>query len=166
VQCAQLLQHPERSERVGRALSRYAPPADLALSPALGGLVLGHEVGRALRLRHLFCEREDGRFVLRRGFRIKPDERVVVVEDVFTTGKSTREVMAVVHEHGGKVVAALSLVFRGQASLAFGVPTHSLVRLPLDTYPEADCPLCQEGLPVVKPGSRPKGAAGVGPIHD
>ncbi|MBI5493730.1 MAG: orotate phosphoribosyltransferase [Deltaproteobacteria bacterium] len=160
VQCAQLLQYPDRAEAVGRALAARAPVCDVVVSPAMGGLFLGHEVARALGKRHVFTERENGAMVLRRGFALGPRARCLVVEDVFTTGKSTREVFDVLRAAGAVVAGAVSLVFRGAGDLGFGVPTESLVRLALDTWEPAACPLCKQGLPLVKPGSRkqPTGA--------
>jgi orotate phosphoribosyltransferase len=157
VQCAQLLQHPDRAELLGRELARVAPAADVVMSPAMGGLFLGHEVARAMNLRHVFSERENGVMCLRRGFALGKGERVLVVEDVFTTGKSTREVMDVVKANGGVVVGCLSLVLRSDGDLGFGVPTHSLARLALQTWDAGSCPLCKDGSVAVKPGSRSLG---------
>ncbi len=154
VQCAQLLQHPEKAEAAGRALASMAPPADVVVSPAMGGLFLGHEVARALKLRHVFTERENGTMCLRRGFTLGQGERALVVEDVFTTGRSTREVMDVVASTGAVVAGCLSLVVRSEKDLGFGVPTHSLARLALTTWDAAVCPLCAAGSAAVKPGSR------------
>ena len=154
VQCVQLLQHPDRAGAVGAALAAVAPAADLVVSPAMGGLFLGHEVARALKLRHIFTERENNIMVLRRGFVLDPGTKVLIVEDVFTTGKSTREVMDVITALGATVVGCVSLVRRSPKDLGFGVPTHSLVTLALDTWDPKDCPMCKQGIPVVKPGSR------------
>lgn len=156
LQCALVLQHPGRAEELGRALAVRA--ADLrptvVLSPALGGIVIGHEVGRALGIRAIFAERVDGALMLRRGFTVSESDRVLVVEDVVTTGGSTRETMQVARAAGGQVVGALSIVTRGGGQ-AFDVPYHTLLEIELPTHEPDQCPLCAKGLPVVKPGSRP-----------
>ena len=156
LQCARLLQWPERAEAAGRALaeklSEFSP--GVIVSPALGGIVIGHETARALGVASLFAERREGGFVLRRGFRLAAGERAAVVEDVFTTGKSTREVIETVEAAGARVVAAGSIVDRGLASGALGVAARSLLSLPVPAWPEADCPLCRAGTPLDTPGSR------------
>jgi orotate phosphoribosyltransferase len=159
VQCAQLCQHPRRLAPVAEELARHAPPADVVVSPAMGGLMVGHEVARALGLRHIFTERDNGAMVLRRGFQLARGERALVVEDVFTTGKSTREVFEVIRGVGAVVVGALSLVRRSAGELDFGVPSHSAVTLQLEAFEAAACPQCAKGIPAVKPGSRPMGGA-------
>lgn len=159
VQCAQLGQHPVQVALAAQALAQQAPPADLVVSPAMGGIIIGHEVARVLGLRHIFTERDGGTMVLRRGFAIKPGERVLVVEDVFTTGKSTKEVMDVVTAAGGVVVGAVSIVNRAEGALPFQVPHHSLVRLGLLAMEPAKCHLCASGSTAVKPGSRPDEAS-------
>jgi orotate phosphoribosyltransferase len=159
LQCARLLMWPDRAEKAGRALAgrlaEFAP--DAVVSPALGGVILGHEVARALGVRAVFAERRDGAFALRRGFSIAPEERVAVVEDVFTTGGSTREVCETVEAGGGRVVAVGSLVDRGVASDAFSVPARSVLSLPVPAWPPEDCPLCAKGIPIDTPGSRHRG---------
>jgi orotate phosphoribosyltransferase len=156
LQCARLLMWPDRAEKAGRALagrlSEFAP--DTIVSPALGGVLLGHEVARALGVRAVFAERKDGAFVLRRGFSIAREERVAVVEDVFTTGGSTREVCETVTAAGGRVVAVGSLVDRGAAADAFSVPARSVLSLPIPAWLPEDCPLCAKGVPLDTPGSR------------
>jgi orotate phosphoribosyltransferase len=156
LQCALVLQHPAQAEALGRAIGERV--ADLnptvVLSPALGGIVIGHEVARALGIRALFAERQDGALVLRRGFILSETDRVLVVEDVVTTGGSTRETMQVATAAGGRVVGAASIVDRGGAA-SLEVPFRSLVAIALPTYEPERCPLCAQGLPVVKPGSRP-----------
>jgi len=156
LQCARLLMWPERAERAGKALagmlSGFEPR--VVVSPALGGVVLGHETGRALGLPAIFAERQEGRFRFRRGFGFAPGERAAVVEDVFTTGKSTREVIAAAQEAGARVVAAGSIVDRGLPAGAIAVPARSLLTLPVPAWPEGECPLCREGLPLETPGSR------------
>ena len=156
LQCALVLQHPAHAEALGRAIAdrmqRLRPTA--VLSPALGGVVIGHEVGRALGVRALFAERQDGELALRRGFVIAENDRVVVVEDVLTTGGSTRETMQVARASGGQVVGAASIVNRSGGRVEFDVPFASLLDIDLPTYEPDKCPLCAQGLPVVKPGSR------------
>ena len=157
LQCALVLQHPQHAEALGRAIAdptRSLRPT-LVLSPALGGVVIGHEVGRALGVRALFAERQDGTLTLRRGFVIAENDRVLVVEDVLTTGGSTRETMQVAKASGGQVVGAASIVNRSGGTARFDVPFASLLDVDLPTYEPNDCPLCARGLPVVKPGSRP-----------
>ena len=159
LQCALVLQHPADAERLGAAIAvrvRELRPT-VVLSPALGGIVIGQEVGRALGIRAIFAERQDGGLTLRRGFIISEADRVLVVEDVLTTGGSTRETIQVARAAGGYVVGAASLVNRGDPSVedTLGVPYVSLLRIDLPTFEPDQCPLCAKGLPVIKPGSRP-----------
>jgi len=157
LQCALVLQHPQNAEALGRGIAdrlRDVRPT-VVLSPALGGIVIGQEVGRALGVRAIFCERQDGGFMLRRGFVIGEADRVLVVEDVLTTGGSTRETMQVATAAGGQVVGAASIVNRGGVAPQFEVPFASLLDIELPTFEPDQCPLCAQGLPVVKPGSRP-----------
>jgi len=156
LQCALVLQHPESAERLGRALAdrlRDVQPT-VVLSPALGGLIIGHEVARALGVRAIFAERQDGAMTLRRGFSISSDDRVAVIEDVVTTGGSTRETMAVAEQAGAAVVGAGAIVDRTGGSARLDVPFHSLVALEVPSYAADQCPLCRGGVPIVKPGSR------------
>ena len=159
LQAALVLQHPADAERLGAAIAvrvRQLRPT-VVLSPALGGIVIGQEVGRALGIRAIFAERQDGVLTLRRGFIISEADRVLVVEDVLTTGGSTRETIQVATAAGGHVVGAASLVNRGGPSAedTLGVPYVSLLRIDLPTFEPDQCPLCAKGLPVIKPGSRP-----------
>src|SRR5262252_7300681 len=156
LQCALVLQHPQHAEALGRAIAERTHDlrATVILSPALGGVVIGQEVGRALGVRAIFVERQDGALTLRRGFIISAADRVLVVEDVVTTGGSTRETMQVARAAGGQVVGAASIVNRGHG-VDLGVPQVSLIDIDLATYEPDKCPLCAQGLPVVKPGSRP-----------
>jgi len=158
LQCALVLQHPQHAEALGRAIAdrtRELRPS-VVLSPALGGLIIGHEVARGLGGRAIFAERQDGALTLRRGFVIAETDRVLVVEDVLTTGGSTRETMQVATAAGGQVVGAAAIVDRGgRARAAFDVPFVALLDIDLPTYEPSACPLCAQGLPVVKPGSRP-----------
>jgi orotate phosphoribosyltransferase len=156
LQCALVLQHPAHAEALGRALgpSCKEAGATVVLSPALGGLIIGHEVARALGVRAIFAERQDTVLTLRRGFHLDPADRVVVIEDVVTTGGSTRETMVVARDAGASVVAAGAIVDRSGGHQGLDVPFHALVSLSLPTYPPDACPLCAAGQPVVKPGSR------------
>jgi orotate phosphoribosyltransferase len=156
LQCARLLQWPNRAEAAGRALAEALGGfgARVVVSPALGGLIIGHETARALGTPFLFAERLDGAFALRRGFRIEAGELAVVVEDVFTTGKSTKEVIETVSRAGGRVLAAGSIVDRGMPADALRVPTRSLLALSVPAWPEEQCPLCRRGVALDTPGSR------------
>ena len=156
LQCALVLQHPQHAEALGRAIAdrtRELRPS-VVLSPALGGVVIGHEVARALGARALFAERQDGALTLRRGFVIGETDRVLVVEDVMTTGGSTRETIEVAKAAGGQVVGTASIVDRSGGTIRFDVPFASLLEIALPTYDAEQCPLCAQGIPVVKPGSR------------
>jgi len=157
LQCALVLQHPQHAEALGRAIADRVRDvrATVVLSPALGGVVIGQEVGRALGVRAIFAERQDGKLVLRRGFTLADTDRVLVVEDVMTTGGSTRETMDVAKAAGGQVVGTASIVDRSGGAIRFDVPFTALLDIALPTYEPDKCPLCAQGLPVVKPGSRP-----------
>jgi orotate phosphoribosyltransferase len=156
LQCALVLQHPAEAERCGRLLAERVRGLDVdaVLSPALGGIVIGHEVGRALGVRAVFAERQDGKLMLRRGFALSPGERVLVVEDVVTTGGSTRETIEVARAAGAVVVGAAAIIDRSGGNQRLDVPFHALATVSLPTYQPESCPLCAEGSPVVKPGSR------------
>jgi orotate phosphoribosyltransferase len=156
LQCALVLQHPAHAEALGRALAEKLRPlgATVVLSPAIGGLIIGHEVGRALGVRAIFAERQDKVMTLRRGFTLDATDRVVVIEDVITTGLSTRETIAAAEAAGATVVGAGSIIDRSGGSAQVGVPTSALATLSLPTYQSGECPLCAEGRPVQKPGSR------------
>jgi orotate phosphoribosyltransferase len=156
LQCALVLSTPSDAEALGRAIAERVKPlrATVVLSPALGGVVIGHEVGRALGVRAMFAERQDGVLALRRGFTLGEADRVLVVEDVLTTGGSTRETMQVASAAGAHVVGVASIVDRSGGLARFGVPFVPLISVDLPTYPPAACPLCAQGLPAVKPGSR------------
>lgn len=155
LQCALLLAEPARAEAIGAELAalQKAKP-DLILSPAMGGLIIGQEVARALKIRHFFAERENGVMTLRRGFCLKPGEKVLIVEDVITTGKSSREVMDLARSQGAVVAAAASIVCRAAQPPELGVPTTSLLNIEVANYPADQCPFCRRGLPLLKPGSR------------
>ncbi len=156
LQSALVLQQPEIATRLCAAMAAYFRDLkiDVVIAPALGGVFVSQETARALGVRAIFAERVNGELTLRRGFSIKENERVLVVEDVITTGKSTRETMAVVRQSGGQVIAAGSLVDRSGGKVELGVPYRSLVTLDVPTYQPADCPLCKAGSTPIKPGSR------------
>jgi orotate phosphoribosyltransferase len=156
LQCARLLMWPARAEAAGKELASKLRDfgSRIVVSPALGGLIIGHEVARALGTPFLFTERQDGLFTLRRGFRIEPGDSVAVVEDVFTTGKSTREVIDTMTSAGARVLAAGSIVDRGLPAGALAVPHRSLLILQVPSWPADACPLCREGKPIDTPGSR------------
>ena len=156
LQCALVLQHPQHAAALGAAIAERVRGvgANVVLSPALGGVVIGQEVGRALGVRAIFAERQDGTLSLRRGFTLGPGDRVLVVEDVMSTGGSTREAIEVAKAAGGEVVGTASIVDRSGGTIAFDVPFTSLLAIALPTYEPEKCPLCAQGLPVVKPGSR------------
>lgn len=158
MQCAQVLQYPDFAERLGRELasSWQGQAVDTVIGPAMGGIIVAHEVGRALGIRALFTERENGRMRLRRGFSFAPGERVLVVEDVITTGGSVQEVLALVREAGALPIGVAVLVDRSNRTANFGLPLTSLLQLNIESFESRACPLCQAGLPVVKPGSRQK----------
>ena len=158
LQSALVLQNPADAAALGRGIAAHTAllKATVVLSPALGGLIIGHEVARALGVRAIFAERSGGATLgLRRGFTLSSGDRVLVVEDVFTTGKSTRETMDVARDAGAEVVGAAAIVDRSGGTIDFGVPSPVLVQLALPTYEPETCPLCAQGIPVVKPGSRP-----------
>ena len=156
LQSALVLQYPDLASRLGEAIAnrtRHLSPTAV-LSPALGGIVIGQETGRALGIRALFAERQDGKLLLRRGFSLGPSERVLVVEDVITTGGSTRETIDVAAAAGAQPIGAAAIIDRSGAAARLNVPLVSLVQLDVPTYRPEECPLCAGGIPVVKPGSR------------
>ncbi len=156
LQCALVLQYPRDAEAIGRALGERVRSlgATAVLSPALGGIVIGQEVVRALDVRALFAERQDRTLTLRRGFALSPEDHVLVVEDVVTTAGSTRETMGVARQAGATIAGACSIVDRSGGTHGLDIPYAALLPMHLPTYAESDCPLCKQGLAVVKPGSR------------
>jgi orotate phosphoribosyltransferase len=156
LQCALVLQHPAHAEACGADIADRVRSlgAQVVLSPALGGIVIGQEVGRALGIRAIFAERQDGKLMLRRGFTLAPGDKVLVVEDVVTTGGSTRETIEVARAAGARVVGVGAIVDRSGGTAGFDVPFAALVDMNLPTYQPDACPLCAQSLPVVKPGSR------------
>ena len=159
LQCARLLMDPARAERIARALAVRIPDEtrsaiDIVVSPAMGGVIIGHEMGRALGKPAVFVERPEGRFELRRGFRLDPGAKVLMVEDVVTTGLSSREAIKAIGEAGGEVIAAASIVDRSGGSVDLGVPYTSLIRIDVPTYDADSLPPELEAIPAIKPGSR------------
>jgi orotate phosphoribosyltransferase len=159
LQCARVLMDPARAERLARALAARIPELvadqiDCVVSPAMGGVIIGHEMGRALGRPAMFLERPDGVFALRRGFRLEPGARVLMVEDVVTTGLSSREAIAAVAAAGGEVLAEAALVDRSGGTADLGVPFFSLIRIDVPTYPPDEVPPELAAIPAVKPGSR------------
>ena len=159
LQCARVLMDPARASRLASALVASFPAEvrsaiDIVVSPAMGGVIIGHEVGRALGVEALFVERPTGTFELRRGFRLAPGQRVLLVEDVVTTGLSSREAIGAVEEAGGKVIAGAALVDRSSGQADLGVPFFPLLRLTVPTYEADALPPDLAAMPAEKPGSR------------
>ena len=159
LQCARVLMNPERAGRLALALTQRIPreirnAVDVVVSPAMGGIIIGHEMGRALGKDALFLERPDGEFHLRRGFRLEPGARVLMVEDVVTTGLSSREAIAAVTREGGEVIAECALVDRSDGSADLGVPFFPLIDITFPSYAEDEVPEDLAAIPVTKPGSR------------
>jgi orotate phosphoribosyltransferase len=153
VQCARLLEHPRNANAIGAALAGRID-AQKIVSPALGGVIIGYTVAAALGVPFVFTERKDGEMTLRRGFRIHEGEEIVIVEDVVTTGKSTRETADVIARHGGVVTGFASILNRSGKANPFDAPYESLLALDLETYDESACPLCANGVALDAPGSR------------
>lgn len=155
-QCARVLQNPDLAHQLSQELARQYSgiKPDVVASPALGGIIVGHEVARALGCRSIFAEREAGAMAFRRGFAIEAGEKVLVVEDVVTTGGSVKEVMNLVTASGGELIGVGFLVDRSGGQAQFSVPMQSLLQLKVVTYKPDQCPLCEQKLPLIKPGSR------------
>ena len=166
LQCALLFQYGCDADRLGAELARAfkesarEKPVTAVISPAIGGIVLGYTIARALGARAMFAERVDRRFTLRRGFAIVPGEQVVIAEDVMTTGGSVLEIAELIQNLGGQVAGFAAVADRSEGELKLPAPKKTLLRLPLVTYSPDQCPLCAEGIPLVKPGSRPDLPAG------
>ncbi len=157
LQCAILLEKPWVAEKLCRELAKKLRKikVDVVIGPALGGILVSYEMGRALKVRSIFAERVNGELTLRRGFHLNKNERVLVVEDVITTGKSTNEVIEIVKQNGAQLGAVAAIVNRSGGETKFDVPLFSLLNINVETYGPENCPLCREGkLPPVKPGSR------------
>jgi orotate phosphoribosyltransferase len=157
-QCAKVAEHPEISEEMGRRLADLFRDdrVDVVVSPAIGGIVIGYEVGRALGVRAIWAERVDGAMTLKRGFGVSPGERVLIIEDVVTTGGSVREVAKVVKEAGAEIVGFGFIMDRSREPMNLPGPTKALLETrEMKTYDPDACPLCADGIPVTKPGSKP-----------
>lgn len=160
LQCALYLAHPRRAARAGQMLAGAINEAglepEIIVSPAMGGLIIGHETARALDLPFIFTERADGEMVLRRGFGFESGQQVVVVEDVVTTGRSTREVIVILEDLGAEVIGVASIVNRSGRPQPFSpLPSRALIEADFPTWSAEECPLCREAVPIAKPGSRP-----------
>lgn len=156
VQCAQLLKKPHYAQKCGEELAKLIDvDVDVVISPAMGGLFIGHETAKALNKDFLFTERNDeNQMELRRNFKFNKGDKILIVEDVVTTGKSTKEVIRVIEELGGNVVALASIVNRTKQETLNGLKLNSLIKVDAITYEEKDCPMCKEGSEATKPGSR------------
>jgi len=158
IQCAQVMQHPEFMHNLCSELGKKfrGDDVDVIVGPAIGGIIMAHVMARVLGpwVRAIFTERENGKMTLRRSFEINQGEKVLVVEDVTTTGSSVREVMEIVKSREGKVVGVGVLIDRSGGKVDFGIKTEKLLTVDIKTYLPEECPLCKKGIPVVKPGSR------------
>ena len=155
-QCARILQYPELARELGAAIAAafQGETFDVVVSPALGGILIGHEVARALGRRFVFTERQEGMMTLRRGFTLERGDKVLVIEDVVTRGTSVREVCRAVEAAEGVVTGVGAIIDRTGPGADLPLPLHALARVTVQTWETATCPLCRQGLPVVKPGSR------------
>ncbi len=155
-QCAKVMQYPWYAEMLCKEIAGHFQnrEVDVVVAPAMGGIAVGQEIARQLKVRSVFAERADGKMTLRRGFEIKSAEKVLVAEDVTTTGGSVKEVLSLAEEAGGKVVGVTALVDRSGGKVNFHVPYFALVRLDVQSYDPDACPLCETDVPLVKPGSR------------
>jgi len=160
-QCAKVLQHPEHLGTICRAIADHFRESgvDTVISPAIGGIVVGTEVGRQLGVKTIFAERKDGRMTIRRGFSLEKNERVLVVEDVITTGGSVAEVMALVEAAGAEVAGVGCVVDRSNGTVRLADSQFSVISLEVHSWPAESCPLCREGLPIEAPGSRAANAS-------
>ncbi|WAM30597.1 orotate phosphoribosyltransferase [Caldicellulosiruptor naganoensis] len=156
LQCAKILQYPNLAETICKDLAKNfaGQEIDVVIGPAIGAITLSYELARQLNCRSIFAEREDGIMKLRRGFKIEEGEKVLVVEDVITTGGSVKEVIEIVKESRGEIVAVAGIVDRSGGKVDVGYPLKTLLTLNIETYEPDSCPLCREGIPLVKPGSR------------
>ena len=156
IQCALALEHPDSATLLGQGIAHsIQTPVDRVLAPPLGGLIIGYEVARHRNVPFAFPERDSaGELVLRRGFKLQPNERICLVEDVITTGKTTRELLGLIHRLGALPVAIGAIVDRSETHGLDGLPIHSLLRLRIPTYAPETCPLCQREIPLLQPGSR------------
>jgi orotate phosphoribosyltransferase len=154
LQCALALQMPSDAKIFGRMIAEKFEDIETVVSPAIGGLIIGYAVAEALNARFIWTERENGKMTLRRGFSVKKDEKILVVEDVVTTGGSTKECMQVLQDSGASIKAAACIIDRSGGKAEIGVPQFSLLSMEIPTYKPEECPLCKQGIPATKPGSR------------
>lgn len=157
LQYALVLQYPEYAKKLGEAIAEKFRDRDITcvVGPALGGIIIAHEVARALKTRCIFGERgEDGNMTLRRGFKLEGQDKVLVVEDVITTGKSVKELIDVIKNIGATIAGVGALADRSSEKIDFGYDTQTLIKLDIKTFAPDSCPLCKSNIPVVKPGSR------------
>jgi orotate phosphoribosyltransferase len=156
VQTALVLQYPHLAQKVAKAMAgKFPQEIDVVMSPAMGAVVIGQEVARVKKTRMIFTERVGGTMALRRDFRIERGERILVVEDVLTTGRSTSEVVHLAHAYGGKVIGVAAIVDRSTEQLPLSVPVRTLISYPLQVFPPNNCPLCTHQVPVSYPGAQP-----------
>jgi len=159
-QCARVLQYPQYAEELGADIAEYFNDYDIdfVISPAMGGIIIGHEVARALKTRFIFTERskETDEMTLRRGFDIEEGEKGLIVEDVLTTGRSVRELIKLLQVENAHIVGTGFIVDRSDNRIKFGVPKYAVLEMPVVTYRPEECPLCKKGIPISKPGSRKK----------
>ncbi|BDR68119.1 orotate phosphoribosyltransferase [Clostridium tetani] len=155
-QCAKLLQYPDKAEKVLKVVVEKIKDLDfdMVVGPAMGGIIVAYELGRQLKKSNIFTERQEGVMTLRRGFEIQKGQKVIITEDVVTTGKSSLEVAKLIEELGGEVVAICSIVDRRDDNIELPYNLYSSVKIDVKSYEEKDCPLCKEGLEYIKPGSR------------
>ena len=159
IQCAKVLQNPEHGTKLGKAIAKLFQhtQCDVVVSPAIGGILIAQEVARALGIRAVFCERKDGKMILRRGFEIKKGERALIIEDIITTGRSTTEVVAAIESLKGCVVGIGAIINRSEKKINFPAEFKSLAKLVFKNYNSDNCLICKQGeIPLVKPGSRKK----------
>ncbi|MEA3305258.1 MAG: orotate phosphoribosyltransferase [Candidatus Omnitrophota bacterium] len=156
LQCALVLQEPVYAGQLGKAIAAKFKNDGITVvaGPAIGGIIIAHEAARALGVRCIFGEREDSRMKLRRGFRVNPHDRILIVEDVITTGSSLKELADFITKAGGKIAGAASIIDRSKKDIDFGVKKEHLVKLDIKTFNPEECPLCQSNIPITKPGSR------------
>ena len=157
LQCAKVLQYPQYSKKLGQELIESIPFSDditVVIGPAIGGITLSYEIGSQLGVKTIFAERENGIMTLRRGFEIKPEDKIFVVEDVITTGGSVKEVIQFLTDKGATVLGVGSIVDRSNGTVDFGIPYTSILSLEVEKYKPEDCPLCKEGIPLNAPGSK------------
>lgn len=155
MQCAKVFEQPKNAEKLVTALKKSLPSnIDTVIAPAIGGICMGYELAHTLGSRFIFAERQNGQMTLRRGFKLSPGERVLIAEDVVTTGGSVKEVLEIAREAGCDPIGVTALVDRSNGSVDFGIPFYPLLKMEVAAYQPKECPLCQQGMAIDKPGSR------------